>query len=63
MNEGLLFVRKTLRFSDNCAAATPVYQHIYPTFGKPHVIAGTSCWCNPQPDPINPAVLFHQPDN
>ena len=33
--------------------------HVYPLFGRAHVCS-EDCWCEPQPDPVEPSVLVHR---
>lgn len=36
--------------------------HVYPTFGREHVIA-VECWCCPKPLTDQPSVYVHEADN
>jgi hypothetical protein len=33
--------------------------HVYPTFGRSHIIDGEPCWCQPAPLPDCADVLVH----
>lgn len=33
--------------------------HVYPLFGREHVLNGFACWCNPERDLDNPYVVIH----
>ena len=35
------------------------FLHVYPLFGREHVLEGTDCWCEPEPDEENPLILVH----
>jgi len=35
------------------------YVHVYPQFGRAHVLVGKTCWCQPVPDEEVPTVLIH----
>lgn len=33
--------------------------HVYPTFGREHVLDGLTCWCRPERDAECPDVVVH----
>ncbi len=33
--------------------------HIYPLFGKEHILDGLMCWCNPEMDEECPGLILH----
>jgi len=33
--------------------------HVYPLFGREHVLKGMRCWCQPEPDEHEPLVIIH----
>lgn len=37
--------------------------HVYPFFGREHVLEGVSCWCRPTRDDEEPTVVIHNPDH
>ncbi len=37
---------KTVKFTVEAPAKEPI--HIYPTFGKEHIVDGGPCWCLPE---------------
>jgi len=37
--------------------------HVYPTFGRPHVLLGYTCWCRPEIDAENDRVVIHHEEN
>jgi len=37
--------------------------HVYPTFGREHVLLGLTCWCHPEPDTTTPSVVIHHEHN
>lgn len=37
--------------------------HVYPLFGREHILVGLTCWCCPEPDPLTPTVIVHHEDN
>jgi hypothetical protein len=39
----------------------PPITHVYPLFGRAHVLdlEEGECWCQPTPDPECPSVLIH----
>jgi len=39
--------------------------HVYPLFGREHVLEGMSCWCEPEVDEEvdEYAVVIHNPDH
>jgi hypothetical protein len=41
------------------AGEPPEYLHVYPLFGREHVIKGLECWCHPVLDDEVPNVVVH----
>lgn len=41
----------------------PEYIHVYPTYGRSHVLEGLSCWCHPERDKDEATVIIHHEDN
>lgn len=39
------------------------YTHVYPLFGRAHVLDGLCCWCRPEIDPECAQVVIHNADN
>jgi len=37
--------------------------HVYPLFGREHVLDGFTCWCNPDVDEECPDVIVHNVEN
>ncbi len=33
--------------------------HVYPLFGREHVILGLNCWCHPERDEAEPRLVIH----
>jgi hypothetical protein len=33
--------------------------HVFPLFGREHVLDGLGCWCHPEPLPEQPSVIVH----
>jgi hypothetical protein len=48
---------------DPIAIATVVEDevHVYPLFGREHQLVNT-CWCQPERDTQEPAMLVHHPE-
>jgi hypothetical protein len=42
---------------------TDAYTHVYPTFGRVHVLIGFTCWCRPAMDPECATLVIHNEDN
>lgn len=36
--------------------------HIYPLYGRKHVLEGVECWCQPTRDSKEPWVIVHRPE-
>lgn len=39
------------------------YIHVYPLFGKEHVLNGIECWCHPEQDAEYPCIVIHNVEN
>jgi hypothetical protein len=37
--------------------------HVFPVFGKTHVLDGIGCWCHPELDVEQPKVVIHNVEN
>ena len=37
--------------------------HVYPLFGREHVLEGDDCWCHPEHDPEFENLIIHNVEN